>query len=211
MQPKKKKSMIKCNVTVCGIVAKSAAMRTNKEGTAFLAVPVTVAVPAKSGSGKTIEISVRKDGSEAEVTDYRVGTRIEVTGTLTLKKRGERLYFNLSASTVNFSPETNEDALTGEMEFRGKVGKNIEECTDKKGNPYIQFSAHSTEKVDETFESIWVRFFRFDAVREEWLQPGCRVQVKGGLNISVYEDRLNLACKVEEMSEAIKPEYNTND
>ena len=186
-------------------------MRTNKEGTACLAVPVTVAVPAKSGSGKTIEISVRKDGSEAEVTDYRVGTRIEVTGTLTLKKRGERLYFNLSASTVNFSPETNEDALTGEMEFRGKVGKNIEECTDKKGNPYIQFSAHSTEKVDETFESIWVRFFRFDAVREEWLQPGCRVQVKGGLNISVYEDRLNLACKVEEMSEAIKPEYNTND
>lgn len=203
--------MIKCNVTVCGKVAKSAAMRTNKEGKTFLAVPVSVAVPAKNGSGKTIEISVRKDGSEAEVADYRVGARIGVTGTLTLKKRGDRLYFNLSASEVCFSPETDDDAIAGDMEFRGKVGKNIEQRTDKKGNPYIQFSAHSTEKVDETFESIWVRFIRFNAEREEWLQPGCRVQVKGELNISAYEDRLNFACKVEDMTEAVKPEYNTND
>lgn len=203
--------MIKCNVTVCGEVAKSAAMRTNKEGKTFLAVPVSVAVPAKNGSGKTVEISVRKDGSEAEVADYRVGARIGVTGTLTLKKRGDRLYLNLSASEVSFSPETDGDVIAGDMEFRGKVGKNIEQRTDKKGNPYIQFSAHSTEKVDETFESIWVRFIRFDAEREEWMQPGCRVQVKGELNISAYEDRLTFACKVEDMTEAVKPEYNTND
>ncbi len=186
-------------------------MRTDKEGKSFLAVPVTVAVPAKKGSGMTVEISVRKDGSEADKADYRVGERIEATGTLTLKKRGDRLYFNLSASKVNFSPESDGDAIAGDMEFRGKVGKNIEQRTDKKGNPYIQFSAHSTEKVDETFESIWVRFFRFDAEREEWLQPGCRVQVKGELNVSAYEDRLNLACKVEDMTEAVKPEYNPND
>lgn len=204
-------SMIKCNVTVCGKVAKDAALRTNKEGKSFLVIPVTVAVPAKKGNGMTVEISVRKDGSEAEIADYRAGARIEVTGTLTLKKRGDRLYFNLSASEVNFPAESDGDALSGEMEFRGKVGKNIEQRTDKKGNPYIQFSAHSTEKVDETFESIWVRFFRFDAEREEWLQPGCRVQVRGELNISAYEGRLNLACKVEEMSEVVKPEYNDND
>lgn len=203
--------MIKCNVTVCGIVAKDAAMRTDKEGKSFLAVPVTVAVPVKKGSGMTVEISVRKDGSEADKADYRVGERVEVTGTLTLKKRGDRLYFNLSASKVNFSPESDGDAIAGDMEFRGKVGRNIEQRTDKKGNPYIQFSAHSTEKVDETFESIWVRFFRFDAEREEWLQPGCRVQVKGELNVSAYEDRLNLACKVEDMTEAVKPEYTPND
>ena len=203
--------MIKCNVTVCGKVAKDAALRTNKEGRSFLAVPVAVAIPAKKGSGMTVEISVRKDGCEAEVADYRAGARIEVTGTLTLKKRGDRLYFNLSASEVSLSPQSDGDSITGEMEFRGKVGKNIEQRTDKKGNPYIQFSAHSTEKVDETFESRWVRFFRFDAEREEWLQPGCRVQVKGEVNISAYEGRLNFACKVAEMSEAVKPEYNDND
>lgn len=203
--------MIKCNVTVCGIVAESAAVRTNKEGKPFLAVPVTVVVPEKSGSGKTIEISVRKDGSEAEVAEYRVGGRIEVTGILTLKKRGDRLYFNMSANEINFSPESDKDIITGEMDFRGKVGKDIGQHTDRKGNPYIRFSAHSTEKVGESFESIWVRFFRFDIRREEWLQPGCRVQVRGELNISVYEDRINLACKIEEMSETVKSEYSTND
>ena len=203
--------MIKSNVTVCGIVARQAMMRTGKEGTPFLSVPMNVVIPARSGSDKTIEISIRTDGSEADIANYRIGARIEATGTLTFKRRGDSLYLNLSASGVNVSPETDGDSVTGEMEFRGKVGKNIEQRTDKKGNPYIQFSAHSTEKVDETFESIWVRFFRFDAEREEWLQPGCRVQVKGELNISAYEGRLNFACKVAEMSEAVKPEYNTND
>lgn len=203
--------MIKCNVTVCGIVAQQAAMRTSKEGKPFLAVPVKVVVPARNGSDKTIEISVRKDGSEADIADYRVGERIEVTGTLTLKQRGDKLYFNLSADDVDFSPKTDEDAVTGEMEFRGKVGKRIDERTDKKGNPYLQFSAHSTEKVGESFESIWVRFIRFDAERETWLQPGCRVQVKGEVSLSAYNDSLNISCKVAEMSEAVKPEYNNND
>ena len=203
--------MIKCNVTVCGIVAQQAAMRTSKEGKPFLAVPVKIVVPARNGSDKTIEISVRKDGSEADIADYRVGERIEVTGTLTLKQRGDKLYFNLSADDVDFSPKTDEDAVTGEMEFRGKVGKRIDERTDKKGNPYLQFSAHSTEKVGESFESIWVRFIRFDAEREAWLQPGCRVQVKGEVSLSAYNDSLNISCKVAEMSEAVKPEYNNND
>lgn len=203
--------MIKCNVTVCGIVAQQATMRTSKEGKPFLAVPVKVVVPARNGSDKTIEISVRKDGSEADIADYRVGERIEVTGTLTLKQRGDKLYFNLSADDVDFSPKTDEDAVTGEMEFRGKVGKRIDERTDKKGNPYLQFSAHSTEKVGESFESIWVRFIRFDAKREAWLQPGCRVQVKGEVSLSAYNDSLNISCKVAEMSEAVKPEYNNND
>lgn len=203
--------MIKCNVTVCGIVAQQAAMRTSKEGKPFLAVPVKVVVPARNGSDKTIEISVRKDGSEADIADYRVGERIEVTGTLTLKQRGDKLYFNLSADDVDFSPKTDEDAVSGEMEFRGKVGKRIDERTDKKGNPYLQFSAHSTEKVGESFESIWVRFIRFDAEREAWLQPGCRVQVKGEVSLSAYNDSLNISCKVAEMSEAVKPEYNNND
>lgn len=203
--------MIKCNVTVCGIVAQQAAMRTSKEGKPFLAVPVKVVVPARNGCDKTIEISVRKDGSEADIADYRVGERIEVTGTLTLKQRGDKLYFNLSADDVDFSPKTDEDAVTGEMEFRGKVGKRIDERTDKKGNPYLQFSAHSTEKVGESFESIWVRFIRFDAEREAWLQPGCRVQVKGEVSLSAYNDSLNISCKVAEMSEAVKPEYNNND
>ena len=39
--------MIKCNVTVCGTITRSAQMRTNKEGKAFLAFGVSVVIPAK--------------------------------------------------------------------------------------------------------------------------------------------------------------------
>ena len=46
--------MIKCNVTVCGTITRSAQMRTNKEGKAFLAFGVSVVIPAKSGINKTI-------------------------------------------------------------------------------------------------------------------------------------------------------------
>lgn len=45
--------MIKCNVTVCGTITRSAQMRTNKEGKAFLAFGVSVVIPAKSGINKT--------------------------------------------------------------------------------------------------------------------------------------------------------------
>ena len=203
--------MIKSNVTVCGIVARQAVMRTGKEGKPFLSVPMNIVVPARSGSDKTIEISIRTDGSEADIANYRIGARIEATGMLTFKRRGDSLYLNLSASGVNVSPETDEDSVTGEMEFRGKVGKRIDERTDRKGNPYLQFSAHSTEKVGESFESVWVRFIRFNAGREEWLQPGCRVQVRGEMNLSAYDGSLNISCKVAEMAEAVKPEYETND
>ena len=54
--------MIKCNVTVCGTITRSAQMRTNKEGKAFLAFGVSVVIAAKSGINKTFEISVAKDG-----------------------------------------------------------------------------------------------------------------------------------------------------
>ena len=52
--------MIKCNVTVCGTITRSAQMRTNKEGKAFLAFGVSVVIAAKSGINKTFEISVLK-------------------------------------------------------------------------------------------------------------------------------------------------------
>ena len=48
--------MIKCNVTVCGTITRSAQMRTNKDGKAFLAFGVSVVIAAKSGINKTFEI-----------------------------------------------------------------------------------------------------------------------------------------------------------
>lgn len=98
------------------------------------------------------------------------------TGTLFLKRRGDKLYFNLFADRIDPVASDTADFLKGDMAFRGKVGKNIEERKDRNDKPYTMFSAFSIKKVDENFEYQWVRFFCFDRQREEWLQPGVKVE-----------------------------------
>ena len=203
--------MIKCNVTVCGTISKAAVVRTNNENKAFTAFAVNCVIPARNGIDKTVEISVAKDGEEYNRADYTVGKRVEISGVLTFKKRGDNLYFNLSASSVNLTVASNEDSIKGEMLFRGKTGKNIEEKTDKKGKNFLQFSAFSAEKVNDGFEYLWVRFLGFDRKREEWLQPQTGIEGKGELELSVYNDKLNITCKVSEMSEYVKQPYNPNN
>ena len=173
--------MIKCNVTVCGTISKAAVVRTNNENKAFTAFAVNCVIPARNGIDKTVEISVAKDGEEYNRADYTVGKRVEISGVLTFKKRGDNLYFNMSASSVNLTVASNEDSIKGEMLFRGKTGKNIEEKTDKKGKNFLQFSAFSAEKVNDGFEYLWVRFLGFDREREEWLQPQTGIEAKGEL------------------------------
>lgn len=202
--------MIKCNVTVCGTICRVATFRTNNGGKIFTSFAINCAVPAQSGINKTVEISVAKDGEDNELKNCAIGQRVNVSGTLIFKKRGDNLYFNLSASEVTLS-FSNEDTIKGEMLFRGKTGKNIEEKTDKKGKDFLQFSGFSAEKVNDGFEYLWVRFFGFDCKREEWLQPQTGIEVKGDMELFVYNDKLNLSCKVAEMSAYVKPPYNPNN
>ena len=144
--------MIKCNVTVCGTISRQAQIRANKEGKEFISFGVSVVIPAKSGINKTVEISVAKDtDNQGETVNYPVGTRIEVAGVLQFHKKGDTLYYNLSATGVNTFNAGNQDNITGTLEFRGTIGKHVDVKTDKKGNPYTLFSAYSSEKVGDTY------------------------------------------------------------
>ena len=200
--------MIKCNVTICGVVSKAATCRNDKDGKPFVTFAVNVVIPAKNGINKTIEVGVTKDGTLTDVPVIELGARIELAGTLTLKKRGDNLYFNLAATGINAATLANEDSITGQMEFRGKTGKQIEEKKDKKGRPFIAFNAFSAEKVQDGFEYTWVRFIRFDHEREAWLQPSMKISAKGNLELSVYNDRLNITCRFDEISEYVPQPYN---
>lgn len=200
--------MIRCNATVCGVVSRVATCRTNKDGQPFVTFAMNVVIPAKSGINKTIEVSVLKDGTLTEVGNIVTGQRIEVTGTLVPKKRGDALYFNMTATGINSDTGATEDSIVGQMEFRGKVGRNIEEKQSKKGEPYLMFSAFSAEKVQDGFEYLWVRFVRFGKEREAWLIPGCKMTAKGEMELSVYNDRLGFSCKVDELSEYVPQPYN---
>ena len=199
--------MIKCNVTVCGTITRSAQMRTNKDGKAFLAFGVSVAIPAKSGIKKSFEISVAKDGGMDELNVLSSGTRVEIVGVLTFRKKDETIFLNLSATGVNTFNAPGEDSVKGNIEFRGTVGNKIEEKKDKKDKPYLVFSAFSSEKDGEDYSYTWVRFMHFGQGKPEWMQGKCGIDANGELQLGVYNDRLDITCRVAQLSKWEKQPY----
>ena len=204
--------MIKCNVTICGTISRAAQMRTGKEGKPFMSMGVNVVIPAKSGINKTVEISVAKDGSsQEELASYPVGSRVEVAGMLTFHKKGEAFYFNLSATGINTFDASDDDSIKGDIEFRGTLGSKIEDKTDKKGKPFCVFSAFSSEKNGDDYDYTWVRFLHFGESRKEWMQPKTGIDAKGELQMSVYNDRIDIGCRVSELSQWDKTATNPNN
>lgn len=123
---------------------------------------------------------------------------------------GDKLYFNLFADEICNAATDDADCVKGELAFRGKVGQNIEEKRDKKDQPYTVFSAFSAEKVDDGFEYQWVRFFCFGKERDAWLQPGIKVDAIGEMNLSAHNGKINLSCKVEELTQYVADSSNYN-
>ena len=201
--------MIKCNVSVCGTVSKAAVVRNGKDGMPFTTYSVDVVVPAKKGINKTVMVSCIMDGDCAEA--IVVGNRIDVKGVLTFKKKDDNLYFNLKGVEVSQPAAECKDGIVGDMEFKGKVGKDIDMKKDKNGKAFLMFSAFSAEKIGEEFVFTWVRFVRFSEEKEEWLQSKATIEAKGELEISVYNDRLNLGCKVAELNQWEKKPYHPNN
>ena len=201
--------MIKCNVSVCGTVSKAAVVRNGKDGMPFTTYSVDVVVPAKKGINKTVMVSCIMDGDCAEA--IVVGNRIDVKGVLTFKKKDDNLFFNLKGVEVSQPATESKDGIVGDMEFKGKVGKDIDMKKGKNGKAFLMFSAFSAEKIGEEFVFTWVRFVRFVEEKEEWLQSKAAIEAKGELEISVYNDRLNLGCKVAELSQWEKKPYHPNN
>ena len=143
--------MIKCNVTLCGTISRDASVRTDKDGKEFVSFPLQVSIPGKNGNDGNMEVSVSKDGGQDTVHEYRYGSRAKVTGTLLLKRRGEKLYFNLSADSVCFGKE-----------------------------------------------------------KEEWLQPGVKVDAKGEMSLSLYDGKPDISCRVEELNQYVPEAGNDN-
>ena len=201
--------MIKCNVSVCGTVSKAAVVRNGKDGMPFTTYSVDVVIPAKSDINKTVIVSCIMDGDDSE--GIVVGNRIELKGVLTFKKKDDNLYFNLKGVEVSQPAAESKDSIVGDMDFKGKVGKDIDMKKDKNGKAFLMFSAFSAEKIGEEYVFTWVRFVRFVEEKEEWLQSKAAIEAKGELEISVYNDRLNLGCKVAELNQWEKKPYNPNN
>jgi len=202
--------MIKCEVSVCGTINKEAIIRTNKDGKSFMSFAMNIVLPTTSGS-KVLDVSVLCDCEKNnDVSKFCVGTRLNASGTLLFKKRGENLYLNLYAEGFEFENVAAIDSIKGSMLFRGKLGKTIEEKTDKKGNKYRTFSGVSSEKVSDGFEYIWISFFDFSQVLDDAIEPETKVEIAGTLDLSFFKEKLTISSRVKSVSPYV-PVANTSN
>lgn len=202
--------MIKCEVSVCGTINKEAIIRTNKDGKSFMSFAMNIVLPTTSGS-KVLDVSVLCDCEKNnDVSKFCVGTRLNASGTLLFKKRGENLYLNLYAEGFEFENVAAIDSIKGSMLFRGKLGKTIEEKTDKKGNKYHTFSGVSSEKVSDGFEYIWISFFDFSKVLDDAIKPETKVEIAGTLDLSFFKEKLTISSRIKSVSPYV-PVANTSN
>lgn len=197
--------MIKCNVKVCGIINRAASVKQTADGKNFVAFGMSVEVPSTKGDAVSVNISVAADSADAAVLTQ--GRRVAVDGVLKIKGAAEKkTYFNLSAENIALDPVA-ESGISGEMEFRGVVCKDIKTPTDKKGNRYLRFSAYSTDKIGEEFFSVFVRFVSFNEAIPSFIVPKAKIEAKGELRISTFNGNLDLNCKAVELKEYVKAPF----
>ena len=192
--------MIRCNVTLNGVISKPATMRSGNDSGSFIGFVVKTVILGKTGS-KEIEIHVSSDGTDSDIARFVVGQRIGISGTLTFRKPKDTLYLNMKATSINFAPEAGNDGIEGIIDFYGSVGRQIEKKKDRKGNEYLTFSAYSSEKTGEAFSYIWVRFIRFSSEQETFLNAKSKIHVTGKLELSMYYDSLGISCQVDDIRE----------
>ena len=190
--------MIKCNVTIVGRVFRAPEIKNDREGNPFVTFGVSSELK-DNGETRDIDISVACDGEDDVILGLSVGDRVKVKGVLTFRKREDVVFFNMSASEVDKTKE--KDRIEGTMIFRGTLGgKEIQEKQGKKG-AYRVFDAYSAEKVaEDKFSYIWVHFVDFSEERPECLVPKSGINAEGALEMNLFNDRLDIGCRVSSLS-----------
>lgn len=190
--------MIKCNVNVCALITRSAAVKQN-DGEEFFTFGIKLPISGRDGSKKDLEISVSHDGGKGKAALFTTGKRVAVKGVMTVRKKNGKTYFNLrSEGDAELTKSTAEDNITGTMEFKGKTGKNVIEVKkDKNDKPFKSFSAFSRDKDGENADFTWVNFLYFDPKDgEDFLAPQKYIHVNGELQLNVFKDEVSLTCRV---------------
>lgn len=188
--------MIKCNVTACGIISNSAVVKQSKEGNSFLSFSITIPIAGNDGSGAELQVFVSAPGNIETASQYSTGRRVRVTGTLFIRRIDDRTYYNLRTDgEIEMVKSTETDALTGSIEFKGKIKDEIKERTNKNGRQFQTFSAVSQDKDGEKRGWLWVRFLVPTPVHQDFFQSDAYVDVKGELQFHVYQGNVNIECR----------------
>ena len=195
--------MIRCELTACAVITRSASVKAGKDDTQFVSFGITYPVVGRNGEKKNLEVGVTVDGGKDVAAIYTNGRRVNILGMLNIVKRNGKVFFNLRADGgVELTKSTDPDKFEGKMEFKGKIGKKgVDEKKDKKDNVFKSFSAFSSDRDGDKTEFTWVRFLYFNPKEgEDFLQANAYIQAKGELQLGVFKDEISLDCRLEEVS-----------
>lgn len=188
--------MIKCNVTACGVISNSAVEKQSREGTSFISFSITIPIAGSDDSGAELQIFVSAPGNKDTAMQYSTGRRVRVNGTLYIRRIDDRTYYNLRVDgEIEIVKSTEADALTGSIEFKGKIKDEIKEHTSKKGHKFQTFSGVSQDKDGEKRGWLWVRFLVPTPVHQDFFKPDAYVEVTGELKLHVYQGNVNIECR----------------
>ena len=194
--------MIKCNVSCCAVVSRSASLKEGKNGEKFIAFSVKYPVTGRDGEKKELEISVSMDGGKTVAASITTGRRVNIVGTMYMKKRDGKLYFNIRATEgVDITKSTEADRMEGTVDFRGKIGKKgVEVKKDKNDKEFKTFSAFSSDKNGEKVDFTWMRFLYFNPKDgEDFLKESAYIEAQGELQLGVFKDEITLDCRLSEV------------
>lgn len=124
-----------------------------------------------------------------------------VTIERSFRKKDDKVYYNLRASDVELVKSTESDMLSGTLEFKGKIGKRgIKDMNDKKGDPYMVFSAFSSDRNGDKNEFTWVTFLYFKPEGDlSFLKEQALIHAMGDMQVGVYQDNISLDCRISEI------------
>lgn len=194
--------MIKCNVTVCGNISRSAEEKTSHEGNKFISFPIVIHLQGKDLTVKELYITIAAPGDQTTAAQFSTGRKIKASGILYVRKHDGTTYFNLRTdSVIEICESSVLDCLTGNMEFRGKISKDgVKEMKSKKGKEFQSFSAFSSDIDGDKREFTWVNFFNLTPIHADYFAAGKYVEIHGELQPDVYKNELSLGCKVSSVS-----------
>ena len=116
--------MIRCELTACAVITRSASVKAGKDDTQFVSFGITVPVVGRNGEKKNLEVGVTVDGGKDVAAVYTNGRRVNILGILNIVKRNGKVFFNLRADGgVELTKSTDPDKFEGKMEFKGKIGR----------------------------------------------------------------------------------------
>ncbi len=196
--------MIKCEVTVCGAISRSASVKRDKDGQPFVSFGVTIPVKSRKNDDESadLDLGVTMNGDNSVASKFTTGRRVLILGVLTLKKKNGKTYFNLRAEGgAELAKATDPVSIVGTMQFKGKLGpKGVEnKISENTKKPYRAFSAWSSDKDGENIDFIWVRFLDFNPDGKDFTTANGYISVEGDLQVEAYQQDISLSCRVKEV------------